>query len=176
MSNPLTTTIPQTAKPSFVVGFHAKRSENTAWLSQQWSAPGLQKVSVKESHGNRGESPTKACMVFHRWWADKPWEMGGSCSVWLAGSCYSATINKRVGLCCATLIIHICWMILVSWHSDAFLWSNWNYFWLVVTSMLILCTRIMSILWQGLGLGKDLLRPLTSPKTTIRCGWELLKC
>lgn len=30
MSNPLTTTIAQTSQQSFVVGFYAKRSENTA--------------------------------------------------------------------------------------------------------------------------------------------------
>lgn len=98
MSNPLTTTTLQTAQTSIVVGFHAKRSENTVRLSQQWSAPGLQKVSVKESHGNRGVRvlPKLVCF-FHRWWAGKAWEMGGSCSVWLARSC--ATVNSRAGLC-----------------------------------------------------------------------------
>lgn len=87
------------------MAFYAKRSENTAWLSQQWSVPGLRKVSVKESDGNRGKSPTKACMAFHRWQADKIWEIGGPCSVW-----WAVTMLKSTGGDSGTLIIHLRWI------------------------------------------------------------------
>lgn len=77
------------------MGFHAKQSENTAWLSQQWWEAGLQNTSVKKAGGIlQREEPVYGCCAGTD---DRLWEMGSACRPWLTWGRESSSWLLRCG-------------------------------------------------------------------------------